>query len=71
MTKNFNIVTYDPREHPCHHCNERNAYCHGTCERYKKFNETKPKKPTNTYHESGKLVDPFHKKGRVIRNGTK
>ena len=66
MGKNFNICNYDPREHPCRYCNERNAYCHGVCERYKEFERTRPKKPQNTYMESGKYKDPFHKKGRVI-----
>ena len=71
MTKNFNICNYDPREHPCRNCTERNAYCHGTCERYIKFNETRPKKPQNTFSEPGKMKDPLHKKGRVITHEKK
>ena len=71
MNKNFEICNYDPRQHPCRYCTERNAYCHGTCERYKHFNETRPPKPTNTYIRAGKFSDPFHKKGRVIKRGNK
>ena len=69
MKRNFNIMNYDPRECPCRNCDKRHAFCHGECEQYKEFIATRPKKPTNTYCESGKMTDPFHKKGRVIRNG--
>ena len=71
MNKNFNICNYDPRQHPCRYCNERNAYCHGTCEKYLEFERTRPRKPQNTYTKRGKMRDPFHKKGRVIRRGDK
>lgn len=69
MANNNNLFfeNYDPRKHPCHGCTKRNAYCHGTCEDYIKFNETRPKKPTKIYLEKGKMKDPFHKKGRVIK----
>lgn len=69
----FNNVffeNYDPRNHPCKDCIERSAECHGKCERYKAFNEQRPKKPINLYHRAGKMRDTFHKKGRVIRRGT-
>ena len=61
-------MSYDPRKHPCNGCTERNAFCHGVCERYKEFERTRPRKPQNIYAPSGKMRDPFHKKGRVIKN---
>ena len=62
---------YDPRKHPCFNCTKRHATCHGVCEDYKEFERTRPRKSiTNTYIESGKARDPFHRKGRVIRRGT-
>lgn len=69
---NTNIVymNYDPQKHPCRDCTERNAYCHGTCERYKEFEANRPRTPRNLYNARGRMRDPFHKKGRVIRRGT-
>lgn len=67
---NVFFENYDPRNHPCKDCTKRHVGCHGECADYKSFNENRPKKRTNTYHASGKMVDPFHKKGRVIRHGT-
>ena len=69
---NTNIVymNYDPKNHPCRDCQERNAYCHGTCERYKEFEANRPRTPRNLYNARGRMRDPFHKKGRVIRRGT-
>ena len=37
MNGNYSLVFYEPKKHPCRDCTERNAYCHGTCERYKEF----------------------------------
>ena len=70
MTKNFNICNYDPRKHPCNGCQERNATCHGVCERYQEFERNRPRTPQNLHNARGKFKDPFHKKGRVIRHGT-
>ena len=28
---------YRPQSHPCRDCKERTPYCHGDCEKYKKF----------------------------------
>lgn len=69
---NTNIVymNYNPKNHPCRDCTERNAYCHGTCERYKEFEANRPRTPRNLYNARGRMRDPFHKKGRVIRRGT-
>ena len=66
------LMNYNPKSHPCYQCKERNATCHGHCERERIFNENKPKKVyTSTYVENTRKVhDPFHKKGRVIRHGT-
>lgn len=63
-------MLFDPNKHPCKDCKERNAYCHGTCERYKEFERQRPRNPRNLYNARGKMRDPFHKKGRVIRHGT-
>lgn len=63
------LGNYDPRKHPCMNCQERNAYCHGVCERYKEFERNRPRTPQNLYNARGKFKDPFHKKGRVITNG--
>ena len=63
---NNNYMLYDPNKHPCKDCTERNAYCHGTCERYKEFERKRPRNPRNLYNARGKMRDPFHKKGRVI-----
>ena len=57
---------YDPHSCPCYQCTERCVGCHGTCEKYKQFVQNKPKRKPNTYMESGKMRDPFHKKGRII-----
>ena len=67
--KNISTMNYDPKKCPCFQCTERTPYCHGQCERYKAFNEQRPKKPINLYHRAGKMRDTFHKKGRVIRRG--
>lgn len=70
MSNNQFFMNYDPRKHPCKDCPNRNAYCHGTCELYKEFERTRPRTPRNQWSARGKLKDPFHKKGRVIRRGT-
>lgn len=70
MNGNFCLGNYDPHKHPCYECTERNAYCHGTCERYKEFEANRPRTPRNLYNARGRMRDPFHKKGRVIRHGT-
>lgn len=57
---------YNPRKCPCFQCTKRQADCHGTCQEYKDFEQSKPKKPINTYVESGKGKDPFHRKGRIL-----
>ena len=31
--------------HPCKNCTERNAECHATCLRYKKWNDERINKP--------------------------
>ena len=69
MNNNQLFMNYDPRKHPCNGCTERNAFCHGVCERYKEFERTRPRTPRNMWSARGKLKDVFHKKGRVIRNG--
>ena len=69
--KNISTMNYDPKKCPCFNCTDRTPYCHGHCAKERAFNESKPKKPTNTYCASGKMRDVFHKKGRVIRHGTK
>lgn len=61
-------MNYDPHKHPCYLCDKRHMGCHGECETYKEFENTKPKKPQNVYSPSGRMRDVFHKKGR-IRNG--
>ena len=70
MAFNGMLMNYDPEKHPCRYCTERNAYCHGTCERYKEFEANRPRTPRNLYNARGRMRDPFHKKGRVIRRGT-
>ena len=62
----MSFTNYNPKTHPCYQCKERNATCHGHCERERIFNENKPKKQPNIYMEMGKLKDNFHKKGRII-----
>ena len=69
--KQIQAMPFDPRKHPCYGCTERNATCHGTCERYKEFESKRPRTPRNLYNARGRMRDPFHKKGRVIRHGTK
>jgi len=64
---NIVYMPFDPNKHPCKDCKERNAYCHGTCERYKEFERKRPRNPRNMYNAKGKMRDPFHKKGRVIK----
>jgi len=66
MTKDFNIMNFDPQKHPCRNCGKRHAYCHGQCEVYKEFERNRPRTPQNLYNARGKFKDPFHKKGRVI-----
>ena len=63
---NIFFENYNPLNHPCKDCKDRHVGCHGKCERYKAFNDARPKKPINVYHRKGKMHDPFHKKGRVI-----
>ena len=70
MNTNIVYMNYDPNKHPCRYCTERNAYCHGTCEKYLEFERNRPRVPRNQYSTKGKFKDPFHKKGRVIRRGT-
>ena len=69
MASNLMSMNYDPQKHPCRNCTERNAFCHGTCQRYLDFERNRPRVPRNQWSASGKLKDPFHKKGRVIRRG--
>lgn len=71
MAFNNALMNYDPEKHPCRYCTERNAFCHGTCEKYLEFERNRPRVPRNQYSAKGKFKDPFHKKGRVIRHGTK
>lgn len=66
MNNDMLFMNYDPRNHPCKECNERNAYCHGICEKYKEFERNRPRTPENLYNARGKMKDVFHKKGRVI-----
>lgn len=63
---NFNLMTCDTSKCPCRKCDKRHAFCHGECQNYKEWVESKPKTPINLYSKSGKMTDPFHKKGRVI-----
>lgn len=62
----FNLMVVDTTKCPCRKCDKRHAFCHGQCEDYAKWVENKPKKQPNLYVEGGKMVDVFHKKGRVI-----
>lgn len=70
MAFNNALMNYDPEKHPCRYCTQRNAFCHGTCEKYLEFERNRPRVPRNQYSAKGKFKDPFHKKGRVIRRGT-
>jgi hypothetical protein len=60
------FMNYNPNKHPCKDCNKRHAFCHGECKDYQEFERNRPKPPKPIYLESGKMKDPFHKKGRVI-----
>lgn len=62
----MSFTNYNPKSHPCYQCKERNAECHGHCERERIFNENKPKRPQNVFSESGNAKISFHKKGRII-----
>ena len=62
----MSFTNYNPKLHPCYQCKERNAECHGHCERERIFNENKPKRPQNVFSESGNAKISFHKKGRII-----
>lgn len=39
---------YNPSNCPCKECKERTVGCHGTCNKYKEWQDKRPKK-TNTY----------------------
>ena len=69
--KQIQAMPFDPRKHPCYGCTERNATCHGTCEKYKEFESKRPRTPRNMYNAKGKMKDLFHKKGRVLTNEKK
>ena len=69
--KQIQAMPFDPRKHPCFGCTERNATCHGVCERYKEFESKRPRTPRNMYNAKGKMKDLFHKKGRVLTNEKK
>ena len=69
MNTNIAYMNYDPSKHPCRNCDKRHAFCHGECETYKEFERNRPRTPRNMYNARGKMKDPFHKKGRVIRRG--
>lgn len=69
--KQIQAMPFDPRKHPCFGCTERNATCHGNCERYKEFESKRPRTPRNMYNAKGKMKDLFHKKGRVLTNEKK
>lgn len=70
MNTNIVYMNYDPNKHPCRNCTKRTATCHGECQEYKDFEANRPRTPRNMYNARGKMKDPFHKKGRVIRRGT-
>lgn len=65
----FNLMVADNTKCPCRECDVRHAFCHGTCEKYKEWERSRPRTPRNLYNARGKMKDPFHKKGRIIKNG--
>lgn len=69
--QNFWTFNYDPRKCPCYGCKERCVGCHGKCDKYQTFVASRVKPPKKYYSESGKMRDPFHKKGRVLTNHAK
>ena len=66
--KQIQAMPFDPHKHPCYGCAERNATCHGECQKYKDFEANRPRTPRNMYNARGKMKDVFHKKGRVLTN---
>ena len=34
----------NPKKCPCYGCEERHASCHGSCQKYKEWQEARPKK---------------------------
>ena len=69
--ENFWTFNYDPRKCPCYGCQERSVDCHSKCEKYKTFVANRVTPPKKVYSESGKMRDPFHKKGRILTNAKK
>ena len=49
MNNDMLFMNYDPEKHPCRYCTQRNAFCHGTCEKYLEFERNRPRVPRNQY----------------------
>ena len=44
---------YIPSKCPCHNCKDRTVHCHGTCKKYKDWQNQKPKVKSDGIFKEG------------------